>query len=136
MNLYLKSMAITINDVALRNSLGDDIIARLNAGTTNATGRLVFQTSGDVTLSVNTLTNPAAPGFASGTTTFSAIANGTIAATGTVAKFVAQNRDETVIFTGNVTATGGGGDITFNTVSWVAGDTCSVSSLTLTVPGA
>jgi len=129
-------MPITLNSVALRNAIGDEILSSLNSGTTNATGRIVFQTAGEVTLSTNTLTNPPAPAFTSGATTFSDIANGTIAATGTVAKFVAQNRDETVIFTGNVTATGGGGDITFNTVSWVAGDTCSVSSLTLTVPGA
>lgn len=126
-------MAITLNDTTLKNTIGDAVIARLNAGTTNATGRLVFQTSGNSNLSINTLTNPPAGSFSSGTVTFSAIANATISATGTVAKFLAQNRDATTIFTGTVTVTGGGGDIVFNTVSWTSGDTASISSLTLTV---
>ena len=129
-------MAISFNDVTLRNTIGDAIIARLNAGTTNATGQIVFRTAADVDLSVNALTNPPAPAFSAGSTTFSAIADGTISATGTAAKCVFQNRDETSIFSGTVTATGGGGDITFSTVSWNSGDTCRVTSLTMTVPGA
>lgn len=35
---------------------------------------------------------------------------------------------------GSVTATGGGGDITFNTTTWVAGGVISMTSLTLTIP--
>lgn len=128
-------MAINFTDVTLRNTLGDAIISRLNSGTTNATARLVFRNSSNTVLSTNNFSNPPAGSFASGTVTFSAIANATIAATGTAANFIATNRDNTSIFSGTVTATGGGGDITFNTVSFTSGDTCAVSSLTLTVPG-
>ena len=129
-------MTITITDVTLRNTIADAVITRLGSGTTNPTARLIFRTGANAVLSTNNFSAPPAGAASSGSVTFSAIADATIAATGTVANFIANNRDGATIFSGSVTATGGGGDVTFNTVSWTSGDTCSISSLTLTVPGA
>lgn len=126
-------MAITISDTTLRNTIVDSVISRLAAGTTNATARLIFRTAANATLSTNNFSAPPAGSASSGSVTFSSIANATIAANGTVANFIATNRDNTTIFTGTVTVTGGGGDIVFNTVSWASGDTATMSSLTLTV---
>jgi hypothetical protein len=130
-------MAITISDVTLRNTIVDAIITRLNAGTTDANADLVFQTSGgSTTLSTHAFADPPAGSASSGAVTFSAIGDATAAATGTAAQFIARNKDNTTIFSGTVTATSGGGDIEFNTVSWTSGGTVQISSLTLTVPGA
>lgn len=129
-------MTIVINDTTLRTTIADAVVSRLGAGTTNATARLIFRTAANAVLSTNNFSAPPAGAASSGSVTFSAIADATIASTGTVANFIANNRDEATIFSGTVTATGGGGDITFNTVAWASGDTCSVTSLTLTVPGA
>jgi len=129
-------MAIVINDATLRTTIADAVITRLGAGTTNATARLIFRTSGNTVLSTNNFSAPPAGAASAGAVTFSAIADATIAATGTVANFIATNRDNTTIFSGDVSVTAGSGDIKFNTVSWTSGDTCSISSLTLTVPGA
>ena len=128
-------MAIVLNDAALRNTIIDAVTSRLNAGSTNSTGQIKIQTSGDVDLSINTLSDPPAGSASSGSVTFSAIANDTILATGTAAKFIAQNKDEATILTGTVTATGGGGDLQFNTISFTIGDTCSISSFTISMPG-
>jgi hypothetical protein len=126
-------MTITISDTTLRNTIGDAIISRLNAGSTNATARLIFRNSSNTTLTTNNFSNPPAGSFSSGSVTFSSIANSTIATSGTAANFIATNRDNATIFSGSVTNTGGGGDITFNTTTWTSGDTCAVSSLTMTV---
>jgi hypothetical protein len=129
-------MSITITDVTLRNTIADAVITRLGSGTTNPTARLIFRTAANETLSTNNFSSPPAGSASSGSVTFSAIADATIADTGTVDNFIATNRDNTTIFSGNVSVTAGSGDIKFNTVSWTSGDTCSISSLTLTVPGA
>jgi len=129
-------MTITIADVTLRNTIADAVISRLGSGTTNTTARLIFRTSGNTVLSTNNFSAPPAGSASSGSVTFSAIADATIVATDTVANFIATNRDNTTIFNGDVSVTAGAGDIKFNTVSWTSGDNCSVTSLTLTVPGA
>jgi hypothetical protein len=125
-------MTIAIVDTATRNAVGDAIINRLAAGSTNATARLIFRNSSNTTLTTNNFSAPPAGSFASGTVTFSAIANSTIAATGTAANFIATNRDNTTIFSGTVGTSGQ--DINFNTLSFTSGDTCAISSLTMTIP--
>ena len=129
-------MTITLNDATLRNTIANAVVTRLRSGTTNSTARLIFRTSGNTVLSTNNFSAPPAGSASSGSVTFSTIAGATIAATGTVANFIATNRNNTTIFSGDVSVTAGSGDIKFNTVSWTSGDTCSISSLTLTVPGA
>lgn len=67
--------------------------------------------------------------------TANAIADDTSAdADGTAAHFVAYDRDDAIIFTGTVTATGGGGDLELNTVSIVTGGTVSITAMTFSLP--
>lgn len=55
-------------------------------------------------------------------------------ATGTAAWFRAYDSDATAIIDGDVTATGGGGDMELNTVSIESGATVEVTSWTVTMP--
>lgn len=73
---------------------------------------------------------------ASGTATAAAISPDTsIDATGTAGYFrVLKSDATTVLWQGTVTATGGGGDMTVNTVSFVAAAQFSITSLTFTLP--
>lgn len=59
---------------------------------------------------------------------------GTAAAAGTAASFVVENNAGTNVFTGTVTATGGGGDLTLDNVSIASGQQVSISSFTYTQP--
>lgn len=129
-------MTISINDTTLRTTIADAIISRLAAGTANSTARLIFRTSGNTVLSTNNFSVPPAGSASAGSVTFSAIGDSTISAAGNVANFIATNRDNTTIFSGDVTVTAGSGDIKFPTIAWELGQTCRVTSLTLTVPGA
>jgi len=55
--------------------------------------------------------------------------------TGTAGTFRILSSDgTTALFDGTVTASGGGGDLTFSTVSFVAGAQISVTALTITAP--
>lgn len=81
------------------------------------------------------LSNPA---FGNATTaspsvaTANAITSDTSAdATGTAGWFRAYNNAGTAIIDGSVTATGGGGDMTFDTVSFIAGGTVALTSWTV-----
>lgn len=86
-------------------------------------------------LATLTMTDPAFGAASSGVATAATITDDVSAdASGTAEHFRAKDSDGTVIFQGTVTATGGGGDLTFNTVSFVAGGLVQVTSLTFTVP--
>ena len=126
-------MTITLADATVRTTIVNAVIDRLAAGTTNATARLIFRTSANAVLSTNNFSAPPAGAASAGSVTFSAIADATISASGTVANFIAINRDEVTIFSGTVTVTSGGGDITFPSLTWTAGDTAQMNSLTMTV---
>lgn len=86
-------------------------------------------------LATLTLSNPA---FGNATTaspsvaTANAITSDTSAdATGTAGWFRAYNSGGTAKIDGSVTATGGGGDMTFDTVSFIAGGTVALTSWTV-----
>ena len=83
------------------------------------------------------------PAFGNATTaspsvaTASAITSDTNAdATGTAGWFRAYDSAATAIIDGSITATGGGGDMTLDTVSIVAGGTIAISSWTVSHPTA
>jgi len=74
-------------------------------------------------------------GASSGVATADTIASDTnVDATNTAAHFRAKSGAGTVIFQGTVTATGNGGDMTFDSVSFIAGGTAAIGSFTVTVP--
>lgn len=72
---------------------------------------------------------------ASGSAAAATIASVTAAASGTPTWFRALKSDgTTVVGDGDVTATGGGGDLTFDNMTWVAGGTVQVTSFSLAEP--
>lgn len=124
-------MAVT-HGATTRNNIADAVLADIDADA--GAGNLVFRTSGDVEVATLALSDPA--GTVSGAVlTFSSISDDTNATGGTVAKAtIEDNSGDIVVTAGNVTATGGGGDIEMSSVSVGAGDTVSCSSLTYTAP--
>ena len=122
-------MALT-HVTSVRNSLADLVVDALDAGTTDAQGDLVIMTSGDAEVATLNLSNPAFGAASSGTATANAISDDTSATGGTAALFKMQDRDNSEVFRGTVTATGGGGDLELSSVTVGATDTVSVSSFT------
>lgn len=118
---------------AARNAAADAVVDLVDAGTTDTGGDLVLMTSGDVEVATLPLSTPPAFGAAgavvAGRADANAITDDTSATGGTAALFKLQNRDNTEILRGTVTAVGGGGDITISSVSITAGNTVSCSSL-------
>jgi hypothetical protein len=83
------------------------------------------------------LSNPAFGSAASGEADANAITDDASAdATGTAGWFRLADAAATGIIDGTITATGGGGDIEFNTVSFVAGGVVSIDSLSVNQPEA
>jgi hypothetical protein len=78
-----------------------------------------------------------APAASSGVLTANAITSDSSAnATGTASFFRLVTSGGTAILQGTVTATGGGGDLTFTSVAFVAGYTINITAFVLTAPGA
>ena len=124
-------MALT-HTTAVRNAAADAVVDLIDAGTTDATGDLVLMTSGDVEVATLAMTNPAygaAGAVVAGRADSATISDDTNATGGTLALFKVQDRDNTEIFRGTVTATGGGGDIEASSVTVAAADTVQCSAL-------
>lgn len=111
-----------------RNAAADAITALLDGG-----GDLQIGTTGMASvLSTNNLSSDAAAAANTGVATFNAISNATIAATGTAAEARLRNSSDTNVITG-ITVGTSGAEINFDSVSFVSGGTCSITSFTLTV---
>ncbi len=128
-------MALTLSTAA-RNAAADAVVDLLDAGTTNTYPALKIATAAfGATLATIDFTDATAFGAsASGTATAGTMADDTSASAGTAAVFECVDQDNTRVFEGTVTATGGGGDIELSSVSIGAGDTVSITSLTYTQP--
>lgn len=124
-------MAVT-HPTAVRDSICNHVVDQLDEGT--PPGTLVFQTSGDVEVATLTLANPAFGASSGGTATAGTITADSSATGGTIAKARLKNAAGTDKIICSVTATGGGGDITFNSVVVSAGQQVSVTSLTYSAP--
>lgn len=84
-----------------------------------------------------TLSDPAFGNAATGVATASEITSDSSAdATGTAGWFRALDSTGATVLDGSITATGGGGDLTLDSVSIVAGGTIAVTSWTVTMPAA
>ena len=97
-------------------------------------------------LATLTLSSDAFGAASGGVITANSITSDTSAdATGTAGYFILYNSTETAPgsaagstdkrITGTVTATGGGGDMTFDSISFTSGGTVALTSLTITQPG-
>lgn len=124
-------MAVT-HPTAVRTGIADFVVDQLDEG--SPPGTLVFQTSGDVEVATLTLGNPAFGAAVAGVATAAAITADSSATGGTIAKARLKNAAGTDKIICSVTATGGGGDITLNSVVTSAGQQVSITSLTYTAP--
>lgn len=122
-------MALT-HVAGTRNAMADACVDRVDVGATDSAGDLMIMTSGDVEVSIHLCANPAFGAAAAGTATANAIGDDTSAAGGTAAKFKFQDRNNSEVFRGSVTGTGGGGDIELDNVTVGAGVTVSITSFT------
>lgn len=127
-------MALT-HIATLRNTLADAAVDALDVGSTDATGDLQIATSTGFSTILATLTfaNPAFGPASGGITTANSITSDTNAAnTGTAVAFRVRDRNNSEVFRGSVTVTGGGGDLQLSSVGITAGDTVSITSMTYT----
>ncbi len=124
-------MTIT-HATATRNSLADLIDSLVNTGAGTAILRLRATA---VTVVDFSLSNPAFGAAASGTITLNSTPIAAVASgTGEVDNFQVLDRDGTLIFSGSVTLTSGGGDIEVDNTNIVAAQNCSLDSFTYTAP--
>ena len=124
-------MAVS-HPAAIRNLMADLVVDQLDLS--SPPGKLVFQTSGGGTVATLTLSNPAFGAASSGTATAGAITADSSAVGGTIAKAELRQGGATPVILCSVTGTGGGGDITLNSVIITAGQTVSITSLTYAAP--
>lgn len=126
-------MALT-HTTATRNAMVNTVVDRIDLGTTDANGDLVYWTSGDAEVCVAAFANPAFGDGSGGVGTANAIGDATSAGGGTIAKCMVRDRDNTEHLRGSVTATGGGGDIEITSVVIAATEVVRTTSLTYTAP--
>lgn len=124
-------MAVT-HATAIRNTIADAVVDAIDAGVGD--GTLELQTSGAVEVATLTFSATAFGAASSGVATAAAITDDTSATGGTITQFQIKDGSGTVIISGSVSASGGGGDIVISSTSIGAGDTVSASSLTYTAP--
>ena len=125
-------MAINNIVTALRDTLADAFVDAIDGGA--GAGIIEIHTAAfGALLATLTFTDPAFGASASGTATASAITGDTSAdATGTAAVFRIRTSTPTTQFEGTVSTAGA--DINFNTVSFTAGDSVDITSMTITMP--
>ena len=126
----------------MRNAMLDEITAELDAGVGAAKLRIydgAQPADADTAVGAQTLlaelvmTDPSAGAAAAGVWTASAIADDASAnATGTAAWFRIVDSDDNAVLDGDITVTAGGGDIELDSLSITAGQTVSITSLTIT----
>jgi hypothetical protein len=117
---------------AVRTGIADFVVDQLDEGT--PPGNLVFRTSGDVEVATLPFSATAFGAAVAGVATANAITSDASATGGTIAKATLENAAGTAKINCSVTATGGGGDITLNSVIVSAGQQVSITSLTYTAP--
>lgn len=138
-------MAALKISTSLRNALANQITTKLDTGSTNSQARLLIRTgsppanpetaaSGTLLATVLLHTPPSFGSASTGVITADTIGNVTVAASGTAGWFRIVDKDNNAMIDGDITATGGGGDITFDNITFVSGGTVAISSLTITVP--
>jgi len=117
----------TLETVA-RNAAVDGVVDLLDSGD------IRFETSGDNEVATCDFGATAFGAAASGTATANAISDDSSATGGTIEHASLRQSDTTKVMECTCTATGGGGDIELTSLVIGAGDTVSVTSLTVTQP--
>lgn len=115
---------------AARNAACNAIVDLVDAGA--GAGTLQFETSGDVEVATLTFSDPAFGNAATGVATANSITSDTNATGGTMAQASFYDSDSTKVLEATVGTSGA--EINMSSLSVTAGDTVSVSSLTVTQP--
>lgn len=116
-----------------RDAACNAIVDLIDVGTTDANGDLQFQTAGAVAVATLQFANPAFGASATGVAALgAAMTSDTNAAGGTTTQAVFRNRDNAAVLTATVAVSGS--DISLSSTTIGAGDTVSVSALTVTMP--
>ena len=123
----------------IRNDIADFVVDKLDAGSTNATPRLIYRTAAIAAVATLNFDGTAAFGdAAAGIATAAAIADDTNTVGGTVTNAIATDKDNTTIL--EMTAGAATGvpatepDITLSSATVPAGVTVSIASLTYQAP--
>ena len=137
-------MAVNISTQA-RNDAGDAIVDLIDIGSANPNGYIEIRTgaipASPQTAATGTLlatlsfSLPAFGNFNNGTTTSNPISEDTsVDATGVAGYFRFYDRDGNAVLDGEISITGGGGDLQFDNVNFIIGGVVSISSITVTMP--
>jgi hypothetical protein len=124
-------MATTHPD-ATRDAATNAVVDRADLGSAEDTATLRIKTAANAVLADLPMSNPAFGDSASGVAAAAAIATTAAAAGGIAAKYDVLNRDGAVVFSGSVTATGGGGDLILNNTNIAEGQDVEITSFTYT----
>ena len=114
---------------AVRNALADLIDSLVNTGAGTAVLEIL---DGATVLASFDLENPAFGAASSGTITLAGttLSDASADNSGTADGFQVKDRDGTVIFSGTVTGSGGGGDVEADNTSITAGQSVDLTSFT------
>lgn len=115
---------------AARNAACNAVVDLIDAGA--AAGALVFRTSGNAEVATLPFSDPAFGNASTGVATASAITSDTSATGGTTDRATLEDSDANTVITASVGTSGE--DINLSSVAIGAGDTVSMTSLTVTVP--
>lgn len=135
-------MTTRIN-TAQRNAACDAIVDSLDAGSgagyiqvrTGSQPATVGTAATGTLLATLTLSDPAFGAASSGVATAAAVGSDvSVDATGTPGWFRGFDSNNAAVIDGAVTISGGGGDMTFDTVTWIAGGTAALTAWTVTMP--
>lgn len=119
-----------ILSAAARNAALDAVLGLLDAG--SSTGYIEMRTSGDAEVATLVLSDPAFGAASGGVATAGAITSDTNATGGTIAKAAFFDSNDSLVFT--LTVGTSGAEINLSSVTIAAGETVSLSSLTVTAP--
>ena len=137
-------MTVNISTQA-RNDAGDAIVDLIDGGSANANGIMELRTgiipatpqavvTGTLLATLN-FSNPAFGNFSNGNAFANPIADDSnIDATGIVGWFRIYDRDGIAVMDGEITITGGGGDIEFDNIDFVKGGTVAIAQLQAVMP--
>jgi hypothetical protein len=117
---------------AARDAAVNAVVDLIDVGTTDPTGDIQFQTAADAPVATLPFANPAFGASASGSASANAITSDTNAAGGTTNKALLRNRNNVEVL--RVTVATSGAEINLSSVAIGAGDTVSLSSLSVSQP--
>jgi hypothetical protein len=138
-------MTVNISTQA-RNDAGDAIVDLIDKGSTSPNGYLEIRSGtkpttpqvgvgGTTLLATLNLSLPAFGKFNNGVSVAGTIADdNSVNATGVAGWFRIYDRDGVAVIDGDVTATGGGGDIQFDNINFIKGGVVIITTLTAIMP--